>query len=80
MKQWYEELYLNFAEKYEKEVFTLGTKGEVDFIEKEIGFDRSKEILDLGCGTGRHSIELAKRGYRVGDGSGFIGISTEESP
>lgn len=65
MKQWYEELYLNFAEKYEKEVFTQGTKGEVDFIEKETGFDRSKEILDLGCGTGRHSIELAKRGYRV---------------
>lgn len=65
MKQWYEELYLNFAEKYDKEVFTQGTNGEVDFIEKEIGFDRSKEILDLGCGTGRHSIELAKRGYRV---------------
>jgi len=42
--------------------------GEVDFIEQELSFDKSKTILDIGCGTGRHSIELAKRGYTV---SGF---------
>ncbi len=39
--------------------------GEVDFVERELGADRSKRILDIGCGTGRHAIELAKRGYRV---------------
>lgn len=65
MKQWYQELFENYAEKYEKEVFTQGTLGEVDFIEKEINHNKLTRILDIGCGTGRHAIELARRGYRV---------------
>ncbi len=65
MRQWYESLFANYAHQYDKEVFTKGTAGEVDFLESEIGFDRSSRILDIGCGTGRHSVELARRGYRV---------------
>jgi 2-polyprenyl-3-methyl-5-hydroxy-6-metoxy-1,4-benzoquinol methylase len=64
-KQWYEELFENYGIKYEKESFTTGTLGEVDFIEKEINSDKSIRILDIGCGTGRHAIELARRGYNV---------------
>ena len=65
MKKWYEELFTNYVEKYEKESFTQGTMGEVDFIESEIKRDKSCRILDVGCGTGRHAIELVKRGYSV---------------
>ncbi len=65
MNQWYEELFSNFADKYEDESFTQGTMGEVDFIEKEINHNKNCKILDVGCGTGRHAIELTKRGYSV---------------
>jgi 2-polyprenyl-3-methyl-5-hydroxy-6-metoxy-1,4-benzoquinol methylase len=64
MKQWYEELYEDFA-AYDKEPYTQSTGGEVDFVESEIGHDHSKRILDVGCGNGRHTLELARRGYAV---------------
>lgn len=73
MKQWYEELFTDYADTYDKEVYTQGTVGEVGFIEAEIGGDKSVNILDIGCGTGRHAVELAKRGYRV------VGIDLSES-
>jgi 2-polyprenyl-3-methyl-5-hydroxy-6-metoxy-1,4-benzoquinol methylase len=73
MKQWYEALFENYARTYEEEPFTKGTIGEVDFVEKEIRFDKSFKILDIGCGTGRHAIELAKRGYDV------VGVDLSES-
>ena len=65
MKQWYEELFDNYGNQYDKEIFVQGTLGECDFIEKELNHDRSKKILDIGCGTGRHAIELTKRGCQV---------------
>lgn len=65
MKQWYESLFENYGKKYDNETFSQGTIGECDFIEKEINFNKSQKIIDVGCGTGRHSIELTKRGYQV---------------
>ena len=72
-KQWYEALFENYGLKYDSENFTHGTVGECDFIEKEINFDKSLKIIDIGCGTGRHTIELSKRGYNV------TGIDLSES-
>jgi SAM-dependent methyltransferase len=65
MKPWYEELFANYARAYDRECFTQGTLQEADFIEAEIAADRNVRILDIGCGTGRHAIELARRGYQV---------------
>ena len=65
MKQWYEALFENYSQKYDKECFVQGTAGECDFIELEINRDKSLKVIDIGCGTGRHAIELTKRGYHV---------------
>jgi SAM-dependent methyltransferase len=73
MKKWYEALFENYGRGYDMESFTRGTVGECDFIEGEIGHDKSIRILDVGCGTGRHSIELSKRGYEV------LGVDLSES-
>jgi len=64
-KQWYEILFEQNARQYDREVFTRGTAGECDFIEGELDFSKEGQILDVGCGTGRHAVELAARGYRV---------------
>lgn len=39
------------------------TRQEVDLAEKVLGLDKRDKILDLCGGYGRHSLELAKRGY-----------------
>lgn len=65
MKPWYIEMFENYAEGYDRESYTHGTLQEVDFIETELKRVKCISILDIGCGTGRHSIELARRGYSV---------------
>ncbi|TSA45699.1 class I SAM-dependent methyltransferase [bacterium] len=41
------------------------TKKEISFLLKNIPIKKGSEVLDLCCGHGRHSLELASRGYKV---------------
>ena len=41
------------------------TKRQVDFLVEKLGIKGNEKILDLACGFGRHSLELARRGYDV---------------
>lgn len=55
----------NYAEKYDHFYEGKDYRGECDLVEaafKRFGAD-PKTLLDVGCGTGKHLIELARRGY-----------------
>ena len=41
------------------------TTQEIDFILETVTLPAGGRILDIGCGFGRHSVELAKRGFAV---------------
>ncbi len=65
VKPWWEEL---FNDDYLRTVGTIKDAeiaAEATFIEESLGVARGATVLDLACGTGRHAIELAKRGYQV---------------
>lgn len=53
----YEELYSNRDEEEARRL--------IEFLEQTLSLNNCTSILDLGCGRGRHSITLAKRGYKV---------------
>ncbi len=41
------------------------TKRQVDFLVQKLQLKGGERILDLACGFGRHSLELARRGFSV---------------
>jgi len=61
----WEEFFDNHAPEYSKNEFTSATIAEVDFIESHLNLIPGMSILDIGCGIGRHAVELAQRGYLV---------------
>src|SRR6202162_3348262 len=40
------------------------TGQDVDLLIRSAGIERDRRVLDLCCGQGRHSLELARRGFR----------------
>jgi len=59
----WEEFFDGHASAYMENPFTKNTLAEVDFLIEELKLPPGSRILDVGCGTGRHSVELARRGY-----------------
>jgi len=70
---WFEPLAEHMGEAYLRYSFTKGTVQEIDFLWDALSLEPTARVLDLGCGPGRHSIELASRGVEV------VGIDISES-
>ena len=64
-EHWFEPLAEHMGSAYLRYSFTKGTVNEIDFIVSQLGLQPGARILDVGCGPGRHSHELARRGFLV---------------
>lgn len=65
LRDWWEELLQIHEFNHYRDYADELTRVEADFIEQALSLRGVESILDLACGGGRHSIELARRGYAV---------------
>jgi SAM-dependent methyltransferase len=64
-KSWFEEI---FDEDYLRTLPFLtpqATQAEALFVAEALGVEPGARLLDVGCGYGRHAMELAARGYQI---------------
>jgi len=74
MAQWYREFFDDlYLRVYQPLEAPEKVRREVDFIVKALDLPAGAKILDLCCGQGRHSLELARRGFQV------VGVDLSEA-
>ncbi len=63
---WFANFFTGLWVEVQVRLWTFESSAEqVDFIERVLKLPAGAKILDIPCGTGRHSLELARRGYTV---------------
>ncbi len=80
---WFEPIAEHLGSAYLRYSFTKGTVREIDAIITMLGLEAGMRVLDVGCGPGRHSHELARRGisaHGVDISARFIDIATAGAP
>ncbi len=62
---WFEGVARHLGPAYLRYSFTMGTGQEVDTLMELLPIAPGDRVLDVGCGPGRHALELGKRGVEV---------------
>ena len=63
---WYKDFFSGLnCELWERAVSAEWTTQEVDFLINTLHVEPGAALLDVQCGNGRHTIELAKRGFQL---------------
>lgn len=79
---WFEAMADHMGEAYLRYSFTKGTRQEIDHIVSALNLKPGDRVLDVGCGPGRHAIELASRGiscHGIDISQTFIDIATSKA-
>ncbi len=62
---WVEDVADHLGAAYLRYSHTMGTRQEIDHLVAALGLGPGMRVLDVGCGPGRHTIELARRGIEA---------------
>lgn len=66
MKSWFEEWFSNeFYLKLYQHRDEEDARWIINLIQRTLNVSTNSNVLDIACGSGRHSIELARRGFEV---------------
>lgn len=82
-RDWFLPLARYLGPAYLRNAFTKGTVQEVDFLMDTVGVQTGDRVLDVGCGPGRHTNELARRGLRatgVDLSDDFLALARRDTP
>jgi SAM-dependent methyltransferase len=79
-QHWFEPIADRLGASYLRYSHTKGTRAEVDHLVGALGLTAGQRVLDVGCGPGRHSLELARRGldaHGVDISQRFVELATD---
>jgi SAM-dependent methyltransferase len=80
---WFEALADHTGRAYLRYAHTKGTVQEVDHLVGVLGLAPGQRVLDVGCGPGRHTWELARRGiacHGVDISERFVALARDGAP